>query len=280
MKFTYLVSILLFSFTAVKAQVYSFTPTIRFTSTYFSFKKSIDLISEIDTLCNVGKLIVDIDNKKISNPESIETPLAFFPIKSVSYDAANREYKLEATDPYTQHKFLYFLIKLNSKDEIVYLKKVKRFKGHDFKGDTSFSTFTNDLRTIGFSVNSRRMKENLMLPADSAENLKQFNEVYEAAYIDQDTKLEVRNGYVSWTEGKGSDMKYHSYRVDEVRIKNEAGLTKGFELICYLTPFRSFVIKKVKTRRLVVARQYGWEDVIMILKIENNKRTAFSIIQD
>jgi len=174
----------------------------------------------------------------------------------------------------------WMLTTLTCKDEILYVKKVKRYKGGDSRGDTSFSTFTNSLMDIEFSVNSKRMKENLMLPADTTENSKQYNAVYDAPYIEQETKLEMRNGYVSWTEGKGSNMKYHSYHVDLVRFKNEEGATKGFELICYITPFRYYAIRKVKTRRLVVAGQYGWVDVIMILKIENNKRTAFSIIQD
>jgi hypothetical protein len=280
MKLTYLLGILLLSFTAVKAQVSAFTPTIRFTSSYYSFKKGIDLTSEIDTLCTVGKVWIDLDNKTISDPESIERPLGVFPIKSVSYDAANRMYRLDAEDPYMKHKFLYFNVKLDGDDNIIYVKKVKRYKGGDSRGDTSFSTFTNSLMDIEFSVNSKRMKENLNLPSDSAENSKQYNAVLDAPYIEQETKLEMRNGYVSWTEGKGRDIKYHSYHVDEVRIKNEEGATKGFELICYITPFRFYAIRKVKTRRLVVRNQYGWVDVIMILKIEDRKRTAISIIQD
>lgn len=279
MKLIYLVSLLLCSCTAVKAQVYSFTPTIRFTCSYFSFNKSINLTSEIDTLCNVGKLIVDIDNKKISNPESIQTPLAFFPIKSVSYDAANRMYKLEADDPYMKHKFLYFLVKLNSEDQILYVKKVKRYKGGDSRGDTSFSTFTNSLMDIEFSVNSKRMKENLMLSADTAESSKQVDELYEAPYINQDTKVEMRNGYISWTEGKGNDIKYHSYRIDEVSLKHEEGKTKGFQLLCNVSPSLTYVVRVYKTRRMMVARQNGWVNVIVILKIVDRKRGGISVIE-
>ncbi len=279
MKLTYLLSILLISCTTVTAQVYSFTPTIRFKSSYFTFRKGIVLEGAIDTLCKVGQVIVDIDNKKISNPESIERPLAFFPITSVSYDAANRMYKLDAEDPYTKHKFLYFNVKLNSNNEIVYVKKVKRFKGNVFRGDTTFSTFTNTLMDIEFSVNSSRMKENLMLSADTAESSKQVDEFYDAPYINQDTKVEMRNGYINWTEGKGSNMKYHSYHIDEVSLKHEEGKTKGFQLLCNVSPSLTYVVRVYQTRRKMVDQQNGWVNVIVILKIVDRKRGGISVIE-
>jgi len=279
MKLTSLISILLFSCTTISAQVFSFIPTIRFTSMYSSDTKNTWLSSKIDTVCTIGKVIINMDNKTISDPESILRPLGLYAIKSVTYDEGSRMYTLEVTDPFKMSKFLFFRVKLNSKNEIIYLKKVRRYKGSSFKGDTTFSTFTNHLTAIEFSINSHRMKENLLLSADPDKNLKEINKVYDAPFADQDTRAEMRDGYFSWTEGKGSNMKYHSYPISEIRLKNEEGLTEGFEFICNESDSVYYKIMHVNTHRYVVARQYGWQKVIVITKFENNKSTAFSIIE-
>ncbi len=279
MKLTSLLSILLFSCTSIRAQVFSFIPTIRFKSMYSSDTKSTWLTTKIDTACTIGNVIIDIDNKTISDPESILSPLGLYSIKSVLYDEASRMYTLAVTDPFKISKFLFFRVKLNSNNEIIDLIKVRRYKGNSVKGDTSFSTFTNHLTAIEFSINSHRMKENLLLSADQKKNLKEINEVYDVAYVNQDSKVEMRNRYFSWTEGKGTTMKYHSYPVSEIRLKNEEGMTEGFEFICNESDSVYYKIMHVNTRRTVVAQQYGWQKVILITKFENNKSTAFSIIE-
>ena len=53
-----------------------------------------------------------------------------------------------------------------------------------------------------------------------------------------------------------------------------------FEFVCKLSDLVYDAVRKIKTRKTVESRHYGWRDVILIVKFENGKRTAFTIIND
>ena len=202
------ISFLLLAITT-NAQVYTIKPIYEITT--IENKKRISLYS-IDSF-STGNFVVDLDKMILSNPGSPSSRAEIIPIiKFTRLDNNLLKFKLKKKYPSSPDTYY---LQLDEADKPLYI----------LIDQNTFTTYT----TIASAVTlrflcSRFYKVEVPYTNGAPAPMRELKEIVAKTWMaDGDNIFELKNGIVTWTEGKGKNGMVHKFVISSSKVSTERG---------------------------------------------------------
>lgn len=175
---------------------------------------------------NSGKFIIDIDQKTFTYNHTTE------PIKNIAYNASTRTYTLRMKDGGAEVKWTLYYLPIGEDGKPLYIQRAQRYTGSDFKKDTFFVTYTNDLSCLKWSELFYRTKEEVDLSRNPDSAAVQAIAIYQRATKSEQNVFTMQNGIVYKTiKEKGKPDVTENFDITEARVSDGKGI-EGLEIFC------------------------------------------------